>query len=158
VLQDSYLFSGSIYDNIHYGDPNASKEDVLAAAKYAMVHDIIMKLPYQYDTMLTYGGLNLSHGERQLVTIARAVLSKPHLLILDEATSSVDLKTEKEITKAMTRIMKGRTSFVIAHRLSTIRDADLILVLVDGEIMEQGSHGELLALNGFYAKMIRIQE
>jgi ATP-binding cassette, subfamily B, multidrug efflux pump len=157
VLQDSYLFSGTIFDNIHYGDPTATKIEVQQAAEFAMVHDIIMKLPRQYETKLTYGGLNLSHGERQLITIARAVLAKPKLLILDEATSSVDLKTEKEITRAMNKIMENRTSFVIAHRLSTIRDADLILVMVDGEIIEKGNHDALIAEDGFYARMTLAQ-
>lgn len=154
VLQDSYLFSGTIYENILYGNPKSTKEEVIAAAEFAMVNDIIMKLPHQYATKLSYGGLNLSHGERQLITIARAVLSNPNVLILDEATSSVDLKTEKEVTHAMNRVMKNRTSFVIAHRLSTIRDADIIIVLDQGEIIEKGSHNELIKMNGFYAKMI----
>jgi ATP-binding cassette subfamily B protein len=157
VLQDSYLFSGTILENIRYGQPKATKEEVYEASKFAMVHEIIMKLPKQYDTKLTYGGLNLSHGERQLITIARAVLANPSILILDEATSSVDLKTEKQITQAMRKVMEERTSFVIAHRLSTIKDADLILVLQDGQITEQGNHENLMKKNGFYAKMILSQ-
>jgi len=150
VLQDTYLFKGTILENIRYGNPLASDAMVLDAAKFAMVDTIVQKLPHQYHTELTFGGMNLSQGERQLITIARAVLSNPKILILDEATSNVDLKTEKEVTKAMQRLMKHRTSFVIAHRLSTIRDSDLILVLDDGKLVESGTHEALLQRDGYY--------
>lgn len=158
VLQDSYLFSGSISDNIKYGNENATDEDVKTAASLAMVDGIIKKFPHMYDTHLTFGGLNISQGERQLITIARALVADPKILILDEATSSVDLKTEREVTCAMRSLQKGRTSVIIAHRLSTIKDSDLILVLKDGKIIEQGSHDELLEEQGFYYEMIKTGE
>lgn len=155
VLQDSYLFSGTISDNIKYGNENATDEDVKKAATLAMVDNIIKKFPRMYDTHLTFGGLNISQGERQLITIARALVANPKILILDEATSSVDLKTEKEVTCAMRRLQMGRTSVIIAHRLSTIKDSDLILVLKEGEIVEQGSHEQLIDQQGFYYEMIK---
>ena len=159
VLQDSYLFSGTIADNIRYGKIDATLEEVKEAARKARVHHMIMGLPMNYETKLTYGGTNISHGQRQLITIARAILSDPKILILDEATSSVDLATEKEITKAMANLMKGKTSFVIAHRLSTIKEADQILVIKDGRLIEQGSHAQLVAAGGYYATMIHhVQE
>lgn len=157
VLQDSYLFSGTVFDNIKYGDLSVENDQIEAVAKETMVHHMIMKLPARYETQLSFGGLNISQGERQLLTISRAILSKPKMLILDEATSSVDLRTEKEITCAMQTLMAGRTSIVIAHRLSTIRDADHILVLNDGEIIEQGNHQSLMEKAGYYKKMIESQ-
>ncbi|GAU76657.1 ABC transporter ATP-binding protein [Fusibacter sp. 3D3] len=154
VLQDSYLFSGSIYDNIRYGKLEATDAEIKAATKLTGVHEMINKLPHKYETKLTFGGLNISQGERQLITIARALMANPKILILDEATSSVDLKTEKEVTKAMTELQKGRTSVIIAHRLSTIRDADLILVVKEGQIIEQGSHESLIQQQGYYNQML----
>ncbi|WP_338335423.1 ABC transporter ATP-binding protein [Bacillus altitudinis] len=157
VLQDTWLFEGTIYDNIAYGRPNVSKEDVLKAAKHAYADDFIRTLPDGYDTLLTEDAGNLSQGQRQLLTIARAILSDPKILILDEATSSVDTRTEMHIQKAMNELMNGRTSFVIAHRLSTIKDADLILVMKDGTIIEKGTHRELLKEKGFYADLYMSQ-
>ncbi len=150
VLQDAYLFSESIRENIRYGRLNATDEEVIEAAKLANADSFISKLPGGYDTILTSEGNNLSEGQRQLITISRAILADPMILILDEATSSIDTRTEMHIQEAMLSLMKGRTSFVIAHRLSTIREADLILVLSDGEIIERGNHDELLAQKGFY--------
>ncbi|SDE46496.1 ATP-binding cassette, subfamily B [Paenibacillus sp. UNCCL117] len=150
VLQDAYLFSDTIIENIRYGKPGASLEEVKAAAKLANADSFIVKLPHGYDTKLMAEGGNLSHGQRQLLTIARAILANPSILILDEATSSVDTRTEMHIQDAMKTLMKGRTSFVIAHRLSTIREADLILVLRGGRIIERGTHQELLDSRGFY--------
>lgn len=150
VLQDAYLFSESIRENIRYGRLNATDEEVIEAAKLANADSFISKLPGGYDTILTSEGNNLSEGQRQLITISRAILADPMILILDEATSSIDTRTEMHIQEAMLSLMKGRTSFVIAHRLSTIREADLILVLNDGEIIERGNHDELLAQKGFY--------
>lgn len=157
VLQDTWLFEGTIYDNIAYGRQHVSKEDVIKAAKHAYADDFIRTLPDGYDTLLTEDAGNLSQGQRQLLTIARAILSDPKILILDEATSSVDTRTEMHIQKAMNELMKGRTSFVIAHRLSTIKDADLILVMKDGSIIEKGSHSELLKQKGFYADLYMSQ-
>lgn len=158
VLQDTYLFKGTILENIRYGNPDATDDEVLSAARFALVDTIVQKLPHRYDTMLTFGGTNLSQGERQLITLARAVLRNPKILILDEATSSVDLRTEKEVTYAMQRLMKNRTSFVIAHRLSTIRDSDLILVVENGKIIESGTHESLLLHDGYYKKSITSQQ
>lgn len=152
VLQDTYLFKGTILENIRYGNPYATDEEVIEAARFALIDTIVQKLPHRYQTQLTYGGMNLSQGERQLITIARAILRNPKILILDEATSSVDLRTEKIVTKAMQRLMENRTSFVIAHRLSTIRDSDLILVIENGEIVESGTHTFLLEKDGYYRK------
>ena len=157
VLQDTWLFAGSIRDNIAYGRPDASEDDILEAAQATFVDRFVHSLPDGYDTVIDEDGSNLSAGERQLVTIARAFLSDPALLILDEATSSVDTRTELLLQKAMAALRSDRTSFVIAHRLSTIRDADLILVMEDGSIVEQGSHGELLAADGAYARLYRSQ-
>ena len=153
VLQDTWLFSGSIEDNIKYGKLDATHEEVVAAAKAAHVHRFVQTLPSGYNMILNEEASNVSQGQKQLLTIARAILADPKILILDEATSSVDTRTEVQIQKAMDNLMKGRTSFVIAHRLSTIRDADLILVMKDGDIIEQGNHEELLAKNGFYAEL-----
>ena len=157
VLQDTHLFTGSVRENIRYGRLDATDEEVVQAAKTASAHSFIMRLPKGYDTMLEGDGANLSQGQRQLLNIARAAVSKAPILILDEATSSVDTRTEERIQKAMDNLMKGRTSFVIAHRLSTIRDADVILVMKDGNIIEQGTHEELLALGGFYSRLYQSQ-
>lgn len=153
VLQDTYLFSESIKDNIRYGNPKATDEEIEKAAKLACADSFIKRLPEGYETKIVEGGSNLSQGQRQLITIARAMLSKPSILILDEATSSVDTRTEKQVQKGMLNIMKGRTSFIIAHRLSTIRDADNILVVGNGEILESGNHYELLDKKGVYYNM-----
>ena len=157
VLQDTWLFHGTISDNIRYGKLNATEEEVIQAAKAAHVHRFIQTLPGGYNMELNEEASNVSQGQKQLLTIARAILADNKILILDEATSSVDTRTEIEIQKAMDNLMKGRTSFVIAHRLSTIRDADLILVMKDGDIIEQGNHEELLAKNGFYANLYNSQ-
>ena len=150
VLQDTYLFTDSIKENIRYGRLNATNEEIKAAAKLANAHEFIRRLPDGYDTMLTDGGGNLSQGQRQMISIARAILANPSVLILDEATSSVDTRTEVKIQEAMHNLMKGRTNFVIAHRLSTIKDADLIAVVEHGEIIERGNHEQLMAKKGFY--------
>ena len=157
VLQDTYLFSETVRENIRYGRLNASDEDVVSAAKTANAHGFIMQLPEGYDTVLSDNGSNLSQGQRQLLAIARAVLSNASILILDEATSSIDTRTEVQIQKAMLRLMEGKTTFVIAHRLSTIKNADQILVLNQGEIIEQGTHEALLARDGFYANLYNSQ-
>lgn len=157
VLQDTWLFNGSIKDNIRYGKLDATDEEVVAAAKAAHVHRFVQTLPNGYDMELNEEASNVSQGQKQLLTIARAILADPKILILDEATSSVDTRTEVRIQKAMDNLMKGRTSFVIAHRLSTIRDADMILVMKDGDIIEQGNHEELLAEGGFYAELYNSQ-
>ena len=157
VLQDTWLFKGTIMENIRYGRLDATDEEVIAAAKAARAHHFIQTLPGGYQMELNEDASNVSQGQKQLITIARAILADNKILILDEATSSVDTRTEIEIQKAMDNLMKGRTSFVIAHRLSTIRDADLILVMKDGDIIEQGNHDELLAANGFYANLYNSQ-
>lgn len=157
VLQDTWLFNGSIRDNIKYGKLDATDEEVIQAAKAAHVHQFVKTLPGGYDMELNEEANNVSQGQKQLLTIARAILADPKILILDEATSSVDTRTEVLIQKAMDNLMKGRTSFVIAHRLSTIRDADMILVMKDGDIVEQGNHEELLAKGGFYADLYNSQ-
>lgn len=151
VLQDTWLFKGTLRENIAYGKPEASIEEVIQAAKAANAHNFIKRLPKGYDTELTEGGGNLSQGQKQLITIARVMLVLPSMLILDEATSSVDTRTEINIQRAFLRMMEGRTSFIIAHRLSTIREADLILVLNNGQIVEQGNHEQLLKKGGFYS-------
>jgi len=150
VLQDTYLFTDSIKENIRYGRLNATDEEIKEAAKLANAHEFIRRLPDGYDTMLTDGGGNLSQGQRQMISIARAILANPSVLILDEATSSVDTRTEVKIQEAMHNLMKGRTNFVIAHRLSTIKDADLIAVVNHGEIIERGNHQQLMEKKGFY--------
>ena len=157
VLQDTWLFHGSIKDNIKYGKLDATDEEVIEAAKAARVHRFVQTLPGGYDMELNEEASNVSQGQKQLLTIARAILADPKILILDEATSTVDTRTEIQIQKAMDTLMKGRTSFVIAHRLSTIRDADLILVMKNGDILEQGNHETLLAQNGFYAELYKSQ-
>jgi len=157
VLQDTWLFSGTIMDNIRYGREGASEEEVYAAAQAAHADHFIKAFPDGYNTVLNEETSNISQGQKQLLTIARAILADPPLLILDEATSSVDTHTEVLIQKAMGNLMKGRTSFIIAHRLSTIRDSDLILVMDKGDIVEQGTHEELLRKNGFYAGLYNSQ-
>ena len=157
VLQDTWLFKGTIMENIRYGRLDATDEEVIEAAKAAHAHRFIKTLPGGYQMELNEDASNVSQGQRQLLTIARAILADNRIMILDEATSSVDTRTEARIQKAMNNLMKGRTSFVIAHRLSTIRDADLILVMKDGDIVEQGNHEELLAQNGFYAELYNSQ-
>jgi len=150
VLQDSFLFSDTVMNNIRFGRPGATDEEVLAAAQLARAHEFIERLPDGYQTILGERGSGLSQGQRQLLSIARAALAQPRILILDEATSSVDTRTERQIQVALEEIMAGRTSFVIAHRLSTIRNADQVLVLARGEVVERGRHEELLALRGVY--------
>ena len=156
-LEKAWLFSGTIMENIRYGRLDATDEEVIAAAKAAHVHNFIMQQPGGYQMVLDEETSNVSQGQKQLLTIARAILADNKILILDEATSSVDTRTEMQIQKAMDNLMKGRTSFIIAHRLSTIRDADLILVMKDGDIIEQGNHEELLQKNGFYAQLYNSQ-
>lgn len=153
VLQDTWLFAGTVKENIAYGKEGATDEEIINAAKAASAHGFIKRLPNGYDTMITEDGGNLSSGQKQLLTIARAMLSDPKILILDEATSNVDTMTEQRIQNAFLKMMEDRTSFIIAHRLSTIREADLILVMDKGRIIEQGTHNELLAKNGFYTKL-----
>lgn len=157
VLQDTWLFEGTIWDNLKYGSEEASDEDILQASKAAHVHDFVRSLPEGYDTVLTESGSNISQGQQQLITIARAFLRDPEVLILDEATSSVDTRTEMLIQRAMNKLLEGRTSFVVAHRLSTIRDADKIVVMVDGDSVEQGNHEELLEKDGIYADLYNAQ-
>jgi ATP-binding cassette subfamily B protein len=157
VLQDTWLFRGTIMENIRYGRLDATDEEVIAAAKAAHAHHFIQTLPGGYGMELNEDATNVSQGQKQLITIARAILADNPILILDEATSSVDTRTEVRIQKALDNLMRGRTSFIIAHRLSTIRNADLILVMRDGDITEQGTHEELLAQNGFYADLYRSQ-
>lgn len=157
VLQETWLFKGTIKENLLYGDPNATDEEIIEACKEAHIHHFITTLPGGYDFMLSEDGENISQGQRQLLTIARAIVSKPKIMILDEATSSVDTRTEQQIQDALNKIMIGRTSFVIAHRLSTIKNAKLIIVMKKGHIIETGSHKELLAKNGFYAELYNSQ-
>lgn len=157
VLQDSWLFSGTIMENLRYGNENASEDEVIAAAKAAYAHSFIRRMPNGYNTVISEGGGNLSQGQKQLLCIARAMLTNPAVLILDEATSSIDTLTESRVQKAFAKIMKGRTSFVVAHRLSTIKESDIILVMKDGNIIEQGSHDELIAKNGFYTNLYNSQ-
>ena len=153
VLQDAWIFTGTIADNIGYGKPNATREEIEYVARLAMADHFIRTLPNGYDTMLNRGGDDLSQGQRQLITIARAFLADPSILILDEATANVDTRTEVEVQKAMNTLLKGRTSIVIAHRLSTIKNADFLLVVENGTIVEQGTHDELMTLNGYYKKL-----
>ena len=157
VLQDTWLFHGTIFDNIAYGKPGATMEEVVAAAKAAHIHSYISRLPQGYNTVLTDNGTAISKGQKQLLTIARAMLLDAHMLILDEATSNVDTRTEQHIQAAMRQLMKDKTCFVIAHRLSTIQSADHILVLDGGKVVEQGTHDELMAMNGFYRKLYQSQ-
>ena len=157
VQQDVYLFTGTIEQNIAYGRPGASHADIVEAAKKANIHDFIMSLPEGYNTFCGERGTRLSGGQKQRISIARVFLKNPKILILDEATSSVDTRTEVLIQKGMDELMKGRTSFVIAHRLSTIRDADNIIVMDHGDIVEVGSHDELMKRNGFYTKLYNAQ-
>ena len=157
VLQDTWLYNDTIMENIRYGWPGASDDEVIAAAQAARVDHFVRTLPEGYDLVLNEEITNISQGQKQLLTIARAILPDPKMLILDEATSSVDTRTEVLIQEAMYNLMKDRTSFIIAHRLSTIRNADLILVMDEGDIVEQGKHEELLARDGFYAELYNSQ-
>ena len=157
VLQDTWLKSGTIRDNISYGHPEASEEEIIRAARQAHAHGFIMRMPDGYDTVISEDGGNLSQGQKQLLCIARVMLCLPPMLILDEATSSIDTRTEIKVQKAFAQMMEGRTSFIVAHRLSTIREADVILVMRDGKIVEKGKHEELLGMNGFYADIYNAQ-
>ena len=157
VLQDTWLRAGTVRENIAYGKPDATDEEIVAAAKAAHAHSFIQRLPAGYDTVLAENGGNISQGQKQLLCIARVMLCLPPMLILDEATSSIDTRTEVRIQKAFARMMEGRTSFIVAHRLSTIREADIILVMQDGKIVEQGTHDALLARGGFYARLYNSQ-
>jgi len=159
VLQDTWLFNGTIAENIAYGShkDHITRQDVVRAAQAAHVDDFVRKLPNGYDTVINQDGSNMSQGQRQLLTIARAFMSDPEILILDEATSSIDTRTEKLIQKAMSQLLEGRTSFVVAHRLSTIQDADNIIVLNHGDVIETGNHFELLAQKGFYYNLYNAQ-
>jgi ATP-binding cassette subfamily B protein len=156
-LQETWLKSGTIRDNIAYGKPEAAEEEIIRAAKEAHAHSFIKRMPQGYDTIISEDGGNLSQGQKQLLCIARVMLCLPPMLILDEATSSIDTRTEIRIQKAFAKMMEGRTSFIVAHRLSTIKEADVILVMKDGHIMEQGSHEALLAKGGFYAELYNSQ-
>ena len=157
VLQETWLRSGTIRDNIVMGKPDATDEEVIAAAKASHAHSFIKRLPQGYDTVMAEDGGNLSQGQKQLLCITRVMLCLPPMLILDEATSSIDTRTEIRIQEAFAKMMKGRTSFIVAHRLSTIQEADIILVMKDGHIIEQGRHEELLAKKGFYANLYESQ-
>ncbi len=157
VLQDTWLKSGTVRENIAMGKPDATEEEIVAAAKAAHSHKFIMQLSDGYDTVLAEDGGNLSQGQKQLLCITRIMLCLPPMLILDEATSSIDTRTEQRIQRAFAKLMRGRTSFIVAHRLSTIKEADLILVMNKGNIIEQGTHEELLKQNGFYARLYNSQ-
>ena len=157
VLQDTWLFGGTIRENIVYGKQDATDEEVITAAKAAKIHSFIEKLPDGYDTLLTDDGVNISKGQKQLITIVRAMLPDSSMLILDEATSNVDSRTEIQIQQAMYALMENKTCFVIAHRLSTIRNADKILVVKDGNVIEQGDHNELMRQKGFYYSLFNSQ-
>ena len=157
VLQETWLANGTIRDNIKMGKPDATDEEMIEAAKAAHAHSFIKRLPYGYDTQVEEDGGNLSGGQKQLLCIARVMLCLPPMLILDEATSSIDTRTETKIQSAFARMMQGRTSFIVAHRLSTIREADVILVMKDGNVIEKGKHDELLRADGFYAKLYNSQ-
>ena len=153
VLQETWLFNGTIRENIAYGKPDATEDEIIKAAKAAHAHSFIKRLPEGYDTVIGENGGSLSQGQKQLLTIARIMLTDPPMLILDEATSNIDIRTEVKIQKAFEELMKGKTSFIIAHRLSTIRNTDMILVMRDGNIVEHGSHKELINRNGFYKQL-----
>ena len=157
VLQDTWLKAGTIAENIAYGKPDATREEIIEAAKAAYAHSFIKRMPDGYDTVISEEGGNLSQGQKQLLCIARVMLQLPPMLILDEATSSIDTRTEVKVQEAFHKMMKGRTSFIVAHRLSTIKEADVILVMNQGNIIEQGSHEELLTKDGFYAKLYQSQ-
>ena len=157
VLQETWLKAGTIRENIAYGKPDATLEEVMEAARHAHAHSFIKRMPNGYDTVISEGGGNISQGQKQLLCIARVMLMHPAMLILDEATSSIDTRTEVKVQKAFAELMEGRTSFIVAHRLSTIQEADLILVMKDGNIIEQGKHEELLAKKGFYANLYESQ-
>lgn len=157
VLQDTWLFYGTIYENIAYGKQGITREEVIQAAKAAKIHSYIQRLPQGYDTLLTDDGTNISKGQKQLLTIARAMVMDSPMLILDEATSNVDTRTEMQIQEAMRRLMENKTCFVVAHRLSTIRNADLILVVQDGNVVESGTHEELMKKQGFYRELYEAQ-
>ena len=157
VLQDTWLFYGTIYDNIAYGRPEATREEVIAAAKAAKIHGFIERLPKGYDTLLTDDAANISKGQKQLLTIARAMLMESPMLILDEATSNVDTRTEILVQQAMRKLMENKTCFVVAHRLSTVRNADRILVVRQGNVVESGTHEELMARDGFYRELYQAQ-
>ena len=157
IPQETFLFSGSIMENLTLGLNDISTEEVIDAAKKASAHEFINELPLRYETRLEENGSNLSGGQRQRLAIARAILKKPDILILDEATSNVDTRTEELVGKAMDKLTEGKTSFIIAHRLSTIKNADLILVMKDGDIIESGNHDELIKKNGFYAELYNSQ-
>lgn len=157
VLQDTWLKAGTIFENIAYGKPNATREEVVDAAKAARVHSFINRLPNGYDTVIGEGGDSISQGQKQLLCIARVMLCLPPMLILDEATSSIDTRTEIQIQQAFAQMMSGRTSFIVAHRLSTIREADIILVMSNGQIVEKGNHEELMNAKGFYANLYNSQ-
>jgi ATP-binding cassette subfamily B protein len=157
VLQDTWLCAGTIRDNIAYGKPNATDDEIESAAKAAHAHSFIRRLPNGYDTVIGEDGGSLSQGQKQLLCIARVMLCLPQMLILDEATSSIDTRTEIKIQKAFAAMMNGRTSFIVAHRLSTIKEADTILVMKDGNIVEQGNHDTLIRKNGFYAELYNSQ-
>ena len=157
VLQDTWLFYGTIFDNIAYGKEGVTRDEVIKVCKAAKIHDFIMSLPSGYDTILSDNAINISKGQKQLLTIARAMLLDSKMLILDEATSNVDTRTEREIQDAMLNLMKDKTCFVIAHRLSTIRNADVILVMRGGDVIEQGTHDSLMAQNGFYKELYKSQ-
>ena len=157
VLQDTWLKTGTIRDNIIMGKPDATEEEIIQAAKASHAHSFIKRLPKWYDTLITEDGGSLSQGQKQLLCITRVMLCRPPMLILDEATSSIDTRTEQRIQAAFALLMEGRTSFIVAHRLSTIQEADVILVMKDGQIIEQGNHETLLAQNGFYAELYRSQ-
>jgi ATP-binding cassette subfamily B protein len=157
ILQDSWVFYGTIYDNIAYGNEHVSLDDVIEAAKKAQIHDFIESLELGYHTLINHDGTTISKGQKQLIVIARALLSKTNMLILDEATSNVDTQTEMKIHHAMKTLMQGKTTFIIAHRLSTIQDADSIMVIKDGKLIESGPHETLLRHNGFYATLFLSQ-
>ena len=157
VLQDTWLFHGTIFENIAYGKPDATREEVEAAARAAHIHSFISRLPQGYDTVLSDNGTSISKGQKQLLTIARAMLLDAHMLILDEATSNVDTRTEQHLQAAMRELMKGKTCFVIAHRLSTIQNADNILVVKGGDIVEQGNHNTLMSYDSHYKALYNAQ-